>query len=313
MKQKTKAYMGISISILALAIICVVILNGGNETALDSEINTTREPAISDVSNNSPKMPGMIDIGAKSIAWYSPSHSIPLTVYELNRDSATVPEDDGEIVCFETSCFPPMSLSELLTQSTLIVYGRVTQKELIYIQSVQGGDPCGHTDYYIEPISILRGEPINDDEIIVRVRTGQIKGSDMTVIIQDQAELNVGDEYLLFLGRAEQGGGYNTEGDQYFILRTNQGLFTVSEGSIQGASGHMLPVKSAGMFNSIELSYEKLESKIEKANIVAPADPYYHRDAELNNYRTQLESGYIVQEEYDSIMYELNQYATIVE
>lgn len=273
----------ISLGVLILAIICVALLNGSSLMAFGNEVSPGDESAV-----------------------------ITETAFGDETTRVGMPDEDSQLFCYMTAYIPPMSLEELLEQSTLVVYGRVTQKELIFIQSIYGGDPYGHTDYYIESISILRGEPINKDEVIVRVATGEAIDQNYELICDYLEELNIGEEYLLFLGRSELGGGYNTKGGQYFILGTNQGVFEVSGRSTRSASGNMLPVKSSAMFNDIELTYQTLESKIKTANIEIPIDPDLHDEIELDSLKANLESGFFTQQEYERCIEELEQYATIV-
>lgn len=59
----------------------------------------------------------------------------------------------------------PVSVNELIEQSVLVVYGRVTHTKTVVIDPVNSSGNKNEfvvcTDYYLEPISVLRGTPVN--------------------------------------------------------------------------------------------------------------------------------------------------------
>lgn len=149
-----------------------------------------------------------------------------------------------------------MTLGELLKQSDLVVYGRITQREYIYEQSENNNDILMFTDYYIEPISILRGNPVSEDEVILRKMGGETKNQN--IICGAVEKLNIGEEYLLFL--------YRQKGEQYYILGMNQGIFEVSEKYLLYLPVGMVPAKFYGMYNYVVLDYQTLITETQKVN-----------------------------------------------
>jgi len=273
----------VSLGVLVSVVICFAVLVGGNLLALGNEASLDDKFAVVEKTS----------AGDENIA-------------------AEKPVDDSVETCYISAYIPPMTQDELLEQANLIIYGRVTQKELIFIQSIHGGDPCGHTDYYFEPISVLRGEPVNKDEVIVRVMTGEDKDRNVKVVLDYMKDLNIGDEYLLFLGKTELGGEYNTKGDWYYILGTNQGIFEVSKENKRSAAGDLIPEKSSALFNEIELDYESFDSEIKKANIETPVDPDLDKKTAYDALESNLKSGFISEEEYELYKQDLEKYAVIV-
>lgn len=228
--------------------------------------------------------------------------------------TALVPDDEDKVFCSISGYVPPLSFDEMTEESTLVIYGRVTQKEQILIRPVQGGDPVGHTDYSIEPISILRGEPIKGDSVKVRTISRETEYKNVTTICEYIEDLNVGDEYLLFLYSTELGGGFNTKGDYYYVVGINQGIFEVSgKSTMRSSSGEVLPSKASAMFNTTELAYKDVSKEIQVANIETPIDLDLDEKIVLNNLDENLKSGFISQEEYQQALSELEQYATIVD
>lgn len=285
-KKYKKSY-AISFSVLILVIISIVLLNFGNATSPGDDASLDDKSAYSN------------EIAADK---------------EMSAESRS---DDGSNNSggVNTSLYyVPLSMDELIEQSTLVIYGYVTHAESIYIQAVNESDIQIFTDYYIDPISILRGKPINEDEVVVRMRGGETEEYGFVSGFMDP--LNVGDEYLLFLYRPEMGGGCETRDNHYYIQGMDQGIFEVTvKKSIKDTSGNTVPAEfSSRVDESSEdrLDFKEFESKILKANIDTPVDTYLFRETVLENWKANLDSGFFTQEEYDQRLQEYKQYATIV-
>lgn len=187
-----------------------------------------------------------------------------------------------------------MSMNELIQESELIVYGRVKYAETIddTLTTNGGIGSIGgkHSEYYIEPISILRGEPVNKREIIVR------KAGGATEILSFACgaiyPLNVGDEYLLFLDAPQEIGRFETSDIHYNIQCGNQGVYEpYGKKSVTDAFGNTVPAEFySGDDESpvVKLDFKIFEAKIMKANIDTPVEPFLYSETVLESWKANL-------------------------
>jgi|GEM_PF-1577733 len=208
-------------------------------------------------------------------------------------DAANLPADKISMMVFAE--YPMKTIDDLFTQSSLAVTAEYT-----------GGYNCirifgdrligNFTDYVFEITVALRGAP-EEKRITVRVEGGSEGGFEE--LNSSSPSFEAGKEYLLFLYRPGMGGGYNTEGDYYYILGRNQGTFSEEK---------------PGIYVSQDVGATQLEWEyiLENANR-HPIDEDYFRTEFIENQKLNLETGLITQQEYDDRMQTIDRYAAIVE
>lgn len=183
---------------------------------------------------------------------------------------------------------------DLFEQSTLIAFGTVTGKsDAFQIQSVSGS-VSNFTDYSFTIDSTLRG-CADSGTITVRIQGGVV--GNYAEVYEHSPTLEENHSYLLFLYQPGMGGSYNTEGDYYYILGLTQGTFSEDDnGSFASQAG-------------VTLTREMLIS----AQSDEPVNENYFREEYIANQQRNLENGIITQEEYDSMINEIKQYAVVVD
>ena len=193
------------------------------------------------------------------------------------------------------------SLQELKEKSHLIIVGTLTGvSEGFMIESVPGPS-SNFTDYYFTPSQVLRGEAEVGKEVTVRIEGG-IAGP-YNVVSDVDALPSPNKEYLLFLFQHHVGGGYNTEGDTYWVLGRIQGAYERA-----AEDSEFTPVSGTGA--SVDL--EALASEMERINREHPVDPGWVRAELLDSLEDNLANGMITQEEHDNGLADLERYATIL-
>lgn len=213
-----------------------------------------------------------------------------------------------------TSYIIPLSLEEMVEMSSLVIRGRVLGFDYLTIQEAGSEATMPYTDYYVEVLDILRGEPYDSERIIVRAEGGE---NDELIAINEDLCLSVGEEYVFFLYTpAVSGARYNTEGDYYSIIYKNVGLFNVGEKRSGSADSESAPRKIAPYYktelNRDELDYSAFSEKMEEYNEQIPVDEDYFLKRAQDGLKKNLDSGYISQEEYDSAMAGLEQHGEIL-
>lgn len=188
------------------------------------------------------------------------------------------------------------SLDDLYEQSALIALGTVTGKsDAFQIKSVSE-NVANFTDYYFNINSALRGVA-ESDTITVRVQGGTV--GNYTEIYEFSPKLELNHEYLLFLYKPGRGGAYNTEGDYYYVLGLAQGSFTEDkDGNFVSEMGTVL-------------THEMLISTLSE-NEDNPVNENYFRDEYILNQQKNLQNGFITEDEYNEMMANIDQYATII-
>ena len=216
------------------------------------------------------------------------------------------PVDSGEIVTQRVSgIIEEMDMDELTEKSNLIIHGTVEGPgQGLQIQAV-GGGITNYTDYTVHVEETFAGD--SQESVTVRVKGG-IAGN-LEVICDYAPDLEEGKEYLLFLLKPDQGGGYNTEGDYYYVTGSFQGVYELEGTKNEPATAMKAKPQGSGE----EKVVAQLASDIQEFRAQLPEDYEYSvREEGMKNLQANLESGFISQEEYEQMLAEREQYATIL-
>lgn len=229
-------------------------------------------------------------------------------------------------------------LEEMMEQSSLIVYGKVTnQSDVLQIQHAENDTISHFIDYTMEPIEVLRGEQEENTPISIRIEGG--KKDNLTVIADSAAELEQDKDYILFLYRPMGGGGYNTEGDYYYVTGGYQGVYEIVADEIIDTLDDSLEQLSV-FKNEQQIYYNENIESLEEAvaldsfqddqiakeavtleglrqelllfNLEHPANEYAYYERSLSDLKWNLDTGYISQEEYDRALEQETNYAKII-
>ena len=103
---------------------------------------------------------------------------------------------------------------------------------------------------------------------------------------------------MVFLYQPGRGGSFNTEGDYYYALGMRQGVFTKEE------SGQYISQSGEALNN-----HDLTQCAAAENNIAAP---YSFRNEYIENQKRNLENGFLTQEEFDQLMRDIDDYATII-
>lgn len=181
--------------------------------------------------------------------------------------------------------------TDLFQQSILIAYGTIHESNDAIQVKAASGLQVNYTNYIFELSHVYRGSA--DGPITVRVEGGIVGGRNE--VYEPTAELKDGKEYLLFLFQPNHGGNYYVNDDAYYVLGLNQGTFEPADGGYISQSG-------------TTLSEETLLARADEF----PLDPDYFRREFLQNQQSNLDNGFITQEEYDTLVADVDVYAQIV-
>lgn len=210
---------------------------------------------------------------------------------------------EAELEAHVTGSLVEKSIEDMIIESVLIVYGKVSgRSEAFQILPASteinepDGEPMNFTDVYFEPIQILRGET-KETQLSVRIMGGIAGG--INYFVDTQPELKDGTEYVLFLYQPQMGGGYNTEGDYYYVSGAMQGSFEKSGENFVSKSGESLTLNDLGF-------------RLSAMRSTHPVDYDLYKNTFLENLNLNLESGFITQEEYDQFLAQSKIYATTV-
>ncbi len=274
----------------------------------------------------------LLGIFTCSLAWaYRPS-----TNGTLENADTKVQEETVTVV---SRYSVPYTVNELIERSTIVVKGTV--EEISSPFTVRGVGNIGelqYTDYTISISEIARGENTDLSSVVVRMEGNPADG---TIIYEDAPILEIGKEYLLFLQKPGVGGGFNTEGEYYYIIGSRQGVYEKSEGmatfsaqdneevyisqqvllvmeeSEEGIPEiHRRNIKSVSIGNEDSdsvLQWSSFAERVKKAEEYMPVDEQYNRKELEKNCRINLDNGMITEEEYEMAIRMLDQFAEIVE
>lgn len=188
-----------------------------------------------------------------------------------------------------------MSVPDLFEEAPLIVEGTVSgHTDAFQIKSVSDS-VANFTDYQFKITSALRGAPNGGaEEITIRVQGGTVNS--LTEEYSGSPKFEVGQDYLVFLYQPERGGSFNTEGDYYYVLGLCQGVFAKDgDGQYVSQVGEVL--------DGSDLAQPLNDT---------PVDPEFFRNEYIENQKRNLENGMISQEEFDRLMENIDEYATII-
>ena len=192
------------------------------------------------------------------------------------------------------------SEDQLFQQSSLLITGTVSKSHSFQIQKPTG-ETSNFTDYEIDVSEILRGE-LKGHRVTVRIQGGTAGG--ISEVYSPGPELKLSEEYLLFLYKPARGGGFNTEGDYYYILGLTQGIFQIVSNSYETAEATVYKSQSGH-----EISYTRI---VERATEY-PIDEFYFRTEYIENQKRNLKNGFITNDEYDKIMANIDVYAKVLD
>ena len=183
-----------------------------------------------------------------------------------------------------------VSTEDMKVRAQLVVYGKLaegTKPRSFVINPTSGGMGMGALDYSFQPEAILRGEH-GDGPVTVRVFS----------MLDTEAQLEKGKEYILFLFNPGGGGGYNTEGDDwYYVVGAEQGCF-------EGGRDGVFYSKSG---EKMELT--PLAKELEVINVESPVDKDFYIKENINNVTENYKTGFISEAEYKRSMEQMNIYA----
>lgn len=208
------------------------------------------------------------------------------------QNSVDISETAETVEQTSDSLAAELELSELVEQSALIVQGQVaSQSEEFYIQPVFDGTAMGYLDYTVRIAEVHRGET-DKGVITVRIPTAS------------NIALEEGQDVLLFLYPPAMGGGYNTEGDYYYITGAQQGIYLVQESE----NGTVF----WNRFGNVRETAASFLEEIMALSAEYPVNDRYNYDTFLENAQRNLDNGVITREEYDRYLAELEEYAVIL-
>ncbi len=209
-----------------------------------------------------------------------------------------------------------LTQDDLIERSCLVTIGTVVDSESFQIKPANGADASVFTDYTVKVSDILRGE-LEADSIAVRVQGG--KTETLATVAGEEAKLEDGRTYLLFLYKPERGGNYNTEGDYYYVTGAFQGAYEIDTDMSVSMNTSLLSDAEMDDIQCVnskdtetEWSLKDAVENVQEINNEHPADVNYMRDQAHENMRANVESGMMTQEEYDQAIAEEQQYATII-
>lgn len=260
----------------------------------------------------------------------NPSELLSTKRYEL---------DDKTEQILVTGLVPAYSFPKLVEESSLIIKGKISEiSEAVKIRWVDGGTSHA-TDVTVQVLDSYRGE--TPDTVTIRVNGGLI--GDVYESYSAEPELKAGETCLFFLYQPNVGGGKNTQGDYYYITGLSQGVFqemnqaAISEnGKLQKEEGPLFINSALSLRGGTDLSdfdiigpeafmqedsfpgdailsLQTLPDIMEKANEDFPINPDRLKEELLENYRVNLQNDMITEEEYDKLLKQMDEYATIVD
>lgn len=243
--------------------------------------------------------------------WYSEKYSVQRPV---GMDDTEYITSSGKTLACISSYWNTLTKDDMLEQSALVVRGRVIGFDYLTIKPVTGGTPMVFTDYYVELLDTLRGVPYDEKQIIIRAQGGE---NEKMIMVNEDLSLTVGEDYLFFLDKPVSGGGYNTEGDYYYITSGSSGAYESSAETVKDERGEMVP-KTFYPYETSELSKDAIDylnfmEEIKTYNESHPVDEMYRLKRYEKDLQSNLDTGFITQEEYDRSHELIKTYATIVE
>lgn len=125
-----------------------------------------------------------------------------------------------------------MSMEDMVSKSTLVVYGKVSgRSDAFKFSPHRAGSPMAYTDVYFEPIQVLKGEA-EQNQLPIRILGGTVDG--ITYDSDTEPKLIDETEYVLFLYTPQE---ESSEDEYYYVCGINQGCFKKSGESFVSISG----------------------------------------------------------------------------
>ena len=212
--------------------------------------------------------------------------------------TAAPPAENVEVV--SSSLLRPYSFEELVADASVIVKAKLTAtSDAFQIIPVFGDSPSIFTDYEFTVTENLFGNAREGEALTVRMEGGTAGGT--TLLVEGNPAFQAGEEVLLFLYQPNMGSGYNTLGDYYYLLGAGQGAYYADPGNAD---------RYTDSFGN-ELSLQELMQITGKMN-PDDIDPDRFYKEFVENEKANLQSGFITEEEYQALLQEAEQYATIV-
>ena len=201
-------------------------------------------------------------------------------------------------------------LEELVERSALVVQGTVEGYDYLTVRAVNGEGTENLTDYYIKVEEVLRGEPYDSEVITVREIGGE---NEESITINTEMSLICGEEYILFLKNPTvAGGGYTTDGNYYSIVGSGSGVYCVNADAPMSSNGAVGSTITSYLAGETEIAYTDFVSEINEFNETIPVNEDFYLEEAVKNYKFNLDSGFITQDEYDQAIDELKSYGEIV-
>ncbi|MDO4280102.1 MAG: hypothetical protein Q4C56_00575 [Peptococcaceae bacterium] len=232
-------------------------------------------------------------------------------VYSATAVAQKAQEQEEKTIISETSAtLVKYDYEALLMDAPVIVEARtIDASEPFQIQPV-GGDENARSnfvDYTIEVEDVFRGNMSSGDTLDVRIEGGKVGNLD--VRFHEAPTLHMGQSCLLFLYQPKMGAGYNTEGDYYYVLGLEQGAFHPVENGDKTVQGYQ---NDLGNVIKLETLTKDITELSKQKNVSVGNENRVYEEF-LANQKANLESGYISKEEYDRLLSDAREYATIVQ
>lgn len=223
-------------------------------------------------------------------------------IYGTSTSSANnlLIDDSLDTIAEKSGTLVDYTIEELISDSNLIIRAKLKDaSETFQIQSAEGEAISNFTDYYFEIEEIIAGECSDDTAVTVRIEGGTV--DDFKLIVDEAPEVPYDSEVILFLYKPNMGSGFNTEGDYYYILGLNQGIFVNSAEKYSNDSMYCNE-------NNDKLTVDELSQMI--SNSKTPAEGVDMYNEFLANAKANLEEGVITEEAYNEMVSLSRIYAT---
>lgn len=217
-----------------------------------------------------------------------------------------IEELNPEIVTVVSGTIAEKTIDDLEKSSACIIKGEVVDVSDPFQVTSVSGESTAFTDYYLRINESLRGNRENGEVVVIRTRGGLIESE--LVFDETGPYLELGQQYLVFLLSPDVGGGFNTEGDYYYVNGSTQGIYPFIDGELLVSE-----FDSAVEEKHSILDYELLKEELIAINENYPVSEINRRqeiiDALTINYNNRL----ITEEQYHQALQELDMYAVITE
>lgn len=241
-----------------------------------------------------------------------------------------------KVVVEQSRTVASLSVEQMALESDLVARGTVEGSSASFlIQPKDGRDASVFTDYTFAVTQIYRGgQEKAPQEITIRVEGGTYQ--DITVNTSGSPSFETGREYIVFLYRAPKNGGYETQGEYYYVTGFEQGVFQETLGEKAdlsalkmqkaGAASHFSDLKEEENYFVSEkalqrekdgkikiedteeiLSEQEFSKEIAAFNQEYPEEIDYYKKRQEETYRSNLETGMITEEEYEQWIAELEE------